>query len=240
MLFQKIKSYKTFYLEIVAIFIGITASFWVDDYRSSLQDDNLSEKYLRGFIEDFNDDKEQLNELLVVWNSQLKSAEALLDSIESQELDVDSFYQHYHVVFPSNAFIPNSNTIEEILNSSHLRLISNESLKNAILEQRNKYRFIASIEEHIYQDRSVYLYSDLTLANIDLLSWVIVENGELISNSKNAEVYRRDAEDFLQDRSFKSFMVLMRFNLKYLIPMTEEVRDQGEAIVAQIQQELKR
>lgn len=240
MLFQKIKSYKTFYLEIVAIFIGITASFWVDDYRSSLQDGNLSEKYLRGFIEDFNDDRAQLNELLAVWKSQLESAEALLGSIENQELDVDSFYQHYYVVFPSNAFIPNSNTIEEILNSSHLRLITNESLKNAILEQRNKYRFIASIEEHIYQDRSLYLYSDLTLANIDLQSWGIVDKNELISTSENAAVYRRDAEAFLRDRSFKSFMVLMRFNLEYLIPMTEDVMDQGEAIVAQIQQELER
>ena len=237
MLFNKIKSHKTFLLEILAVFIGITASFWVDDYRTNLQEQNIASKYLAGFIEDFQEDKAQLDLLIDTRYKQLASSEALLESIESNTLDVDAFYHHFYVIFPFHRFIPNSNTIEEVLNASNLRLIQDEEIKNRILELRNQYSSIQLSEEHVYHDRIAYLYSKYVLANIEFNGLELSGNDGSFSSSRDAAIYRRDAENFQKDRQFKSFLNLLKYNLKFLIPKTEEIRDECESIIALIKKD---
>jgi hypothetical protein len=113
MAFKKIKNYKTFILEMLAIFIGISASFWLANYRTSLEEAELSEKYLQGFIRDLEEDLVQLDTLIDVRERQSKSAKVLLNIIEINTLDVDTFYNNYYFLFPFWKFIPNTNTMEQ-------------------------------------------------------------------------------------------------------------------------------
>ena len=233
------QKYRPFFLEMLAIFVGITASFWVADYATKLEEKNLTKKYLAGFIRDLEKDTTALNELIEIRNKQSKSVLTILKLIESKTLDVDSFYNSYYFIFPFYRFIPNINTLEEVLNSSHLRLIPDESLKNSILELRASYSTIKLNEEHIYHDRMAYLYNEITMANIELSGLFVAEENGSFSSGKDAAVYKQDAEYFLQDRYFKSFLNLLELNLQYVTPRLEQARDDCLNIISQIEKQLR-
>ena len=158
---------------------------------------------------------------------------------------LDSFYNHYYYLLPFYRFIPNSNTLEEVLNSSHLRFIKDENIKNRLLDLRSSYKSIQLNEEHVYEDRSVYQYSALTLNHIEFNGLFIADTGlpvekreESFSKSKDVEVYKKDAEYFIKDRHYKSFLNLLDFNLVFVIPQVENARDECNSIISLIEEKL--
>lgn len=66
----------------LAIFIGISASFWVANYRTSLEETDLSEKYLKGFIKDLQADIRQLDTLLITRKNSLKVLRSFLELLK--------------------------------------------------------------------------------------------------------------------------------------------------------------
>jgi hypothetical protein len=239
MIFSEIRNNRSFILEMLAIFVGISASFWVDDYRTQLDERALVHKYMNGFIRDLESDLVALDELLEIRKNQDTSARSILLSIESNTLDIDSFYTDYFYLFPFYRFIPNSNTIEELLNSSHLRLVSDETLKNGILELRNMYKGIQLAEEHVYHDRLSYSYSEFTMDKVELQGLFLAADKASFASSKDSDVYRQDAENFLKDRYFKNFLTLLVFNMGFQIPQLEEARDECKSLIEMMNEQLE-
>jgi len=233
--------------EIFLVVVGILIALQINNWNESKQEDAITQKYYEGFISDLEKDKTLLDTLINVRKKQSASAKVLLGMIESKEYDLDEFYNHYYFLFPFYRFIPNSNTLEEVLNSSHLRFIKNENIKNRLLNLRSAYKSIQLNEEHVYEDRAVYLYSDLTLNHIEFNGLFIADSGfdvikkreESFSKSKDAEVYRKDAEYFVNNRHFKSFLNLLEFNLQFVIPQIEGTRKECSSIISLIENKLK-
>jgi hypothetical protein len=137
--------------------------------------------------------------------------------------------------------------LEEVLNSSHLRFITDEAIKNRLLDLRNIYQNIRLGEEHVYEDRAAYLYSDLTLNHIEFNGLFIGDTGfdvikkreKSFSKSKDVEIYKIDAEYFMKDRHFKSFLNLLEFNLQFGLPQLESAKNEGQSIITLIEEKLK-
>ena len=220
--------------EIALVVIGILIALQINTWNELKKEQEITNKYLSGFRIDLEKDKLQLDRLIVIREKQSSSAKALLNMVELDQLDIDLFYHHYYLLFPFYRFMPNSNTLEEVLNSSHLRFITDEDIKNRILDLRSSYNGIQLNEEHVYEDRSVYLYSALTLNNIEFNGLFVAQNGASFSNSKEAKVYKEDAEYFMKDRHFKSFLNLLEYNLQYVIPKVYEARDECNSIISLI------
>jgi len=233
--------------EIFLVVVGILIALQINNWNESKQEDAITQKYYEGFISDLEKDKTQLDTLINVRKKQSMSANILLGMIESKEYDLDEFYNHYYFLFPFYRFIPNSNTLEEVLNSSHLRFIKDDNIKNRLLNLRSSYKSIQLNEEHVYEDRAVYLYSDLTLNHIEFNGLFIADSGfDVIkkregsfSKSKDAEVYKKDAEYFVNNRHFKSFLNLLEFNLQFVIPQIEGTRKECSSIISLIENKLK-
>ena len=60
MLVMYFKKYWKYILELIIIFLGITLSFWVENYREDLEEIKIERKYLEGLIIDLKRDKESL------------------------------------------------------------------------------------------------------------------------------------------------------------------------------------
>ena len=231
--------------EIFLVVIGILIALQINNSNEIKKEQLLTNKYLAGFTNDLERDIKLLDTLINVRKKQSLSANALLKIIESNELDIDEFYKHYYYLFPFYRFIPNSNTLEEVLNSSHLRFITDEEIKNRLLDLRSSYKGIQLNEEHVYEDRAVYLYSALTLNHIEFNGLFIANSGLVnekressFSESKDADIYTKDAEYFIKDRGFKSFLNLLDYNLVFIIPQIEAARDECNSIVTLIKQRM--
>ena len=229
--------------EIFLVVVGILIALQINNLNETKKEQAISNKYLSGFVSDLEKDRTQLDKLIIVRKKQSMMAKALLEMIETNEYDLDSFYNHYYYLFPFYRFIPNSNTLEEVLNSSHLRFITDEDIKNRLLDLRSSYKSIQLNEEHVYEDRSIYLYSALTMNHIEMNGLFIGDTGfsvkkreESFSKSKDVEIYKKDAEYLMNDRHFKSFLNLLEFNLVFVIPQIEQVRDECSSIISLIEE----
>ena len=229
--------------EIFLVVVGILIALQINNWNESNKEDAITQKYYDGFVSDLQKDKTLLDMLLDVRKKQSASAKVLLSMIESKEYDLDEFYNHYYFLFPFYRFIPNTNTLEEVLNSSHLRFIKDENIKNRLLDLRTDYKGIQLNEEHVYEDRAIYLYSDLTLNHIEFNGLFIADSGlgiekreESFANSKDVETYRKDAEYFINDRHFKSFLNLLDFNLVFVIPQIEKASNECSDLITLIKE----
>jgi hypothetical protein len=243
---KPIKYFRYAIGEIVLVVIGILIALQINNLNETKKEQAITNLYLSGFVSDLKKDRTQLDNLINVRKRQGASAKALHHMIETNDYDLDSFYGHYYYLFPFHRFIPNSNTLEEVLNSSHLRFITNEGIKNRLLDLRNEYKTIQLIEEHIYEDRSVYLYSALTMNHIELNGLFIADIGypiekreESFSKSKDVEIYKKDADYFMKDRHFKSFINLLDLNLIFIIPQVEKARNDCQSIITLIEEKME-
>jgi len=232
--------------EIILVMVGILLALQINNWSETKKEQVITDKYLSGFISDLEKDRAQLDNLINVRKKQILSAKALHNMIETNDYELDSFYSHFYYLFPFYRFIPNSNTLEEVLNSSHLRFITDDEIKNKLLDLRNEYKTIQLIEEHVYEDRSVYLYSPLTMNHIELNGLFIADMGfsieqreESFSKSKDVEVYKKDADYFMKDRHFKSFINLLDLNLTFVIPQVEKARNDCQSIISLIEENMK-
>jgi len=232
--------------EIILVMVGILLALQINNWNETKKEQAITNKYLSGFVSDLEKDRAQLDNLINVRKKQSTSAKALLIMIETNEYDHESFYSHFYYLFPFHRFTPNSNTLEEVLNSSHLRFITDEDIKNRLLDLRNSYKRIILNEEHVYEDKSVYQYSALTMNHIEFNGLFIADTGfpmekreESFSKSKDVEVYKKDADYFMKDRHFKSFINLLDFNLLFVIPQVEKARNDCQLIISLIEEKMK-
>ena len=227
--------------EIFLVVVGILIALQINNWNELKNEQAITNKYLSGFKIDLEKDRTQLDALIEVRKRQSAHANAILNMIETNEYELDSFYGHYYYLFPFYRFVPNSNTLEEVMNSSHLRFITDEDLKNRLLDLCNSYQNIKLNEEHVYEDRAVYFYSALTLNHIEFNGLFIADTGfetekkeESFSGSKDVEVYKKDAEYFINDRHFKSFLNLLEFNLQFALPQLKSARKECNDLIALI------
>ena len=76
-----------------------------------------------------------------------------------------------------------------MLNSSHLRFITDEGIKNRLLDLRGSYKSIQLNEEHVYEDRAIYLYSPLTMNHLELNGLFIADTGFEVEKRDDKEVF---------------------------------------------------
>jgi hypothetical protein len=172
--------------EIILVVFGILIALSINNWNEIKKEQAITNKYLSGFVSDLEKDRTQLDNLIAVRKKQSLNANALLNMIEKNEYDLDSFYNHYYFIFPFYRFVPNSNTLEEVLNSSHLRFITDENIKNRLLDLRSSYKSIKLNEEHVYEDRVGYLYNARTLNHIEFNGLFIADSGfDVIKKEKS-------------------------------------------------------
>ncbi len=232
--------------EIVLVMVGILLALQINNWNEIKKEHIITQKYYDGFVVDLQKDRTILDYLITVRKKQRISAKAILNMIESKEYDLDTFYNHYYFLLPFYRFVANSNTLEEVLNSSHLRFITDDTIKNRLLDLRGSYKSIKLNEEHVYEDRAGYLYNEFTLDHIEFNGLFIADTGfdvikkreESFSKSKDVATYIKDAEYFMNDRHFKSFLNLLEFNLQFVIPQIEAAREECDSIIKLIEEKL--
>jgi hypothetical protein len=235
MAFMEFK-YSKFLIEMIVIFIGITLSFWVENYRQHREDNDIEIKYLKGFLADIQLNKDEITTMKDLRNAQINSSAAMLEYFAGKKIDVDSFYHHYYTILPPLSFIPNTNTMEEVINSSHLRLISNDKIKTNLLGLRTNYDQIKTQEANLAHVQFAYLY-DIGFGIVDLTGFTIFEqNGSFLKRPE----FKTEAEALLKNKYQKNAYWLMNSNGQYLVSFYDSALLRGAATARLIEAELKR
>lgn len=182
-------------LEILAIIIGITASFWISDISAERDKEIQRERVLKSILIESDDIKNYCEERMKIWNQDIDIYNLLInDKLNIEQLKKIAISKNrveYNLIYYRD-FTPPMNRYRSIINTGDLKYIQSENIKELFsrLHNLNFSKVVSTVE---YEKKIIELI-------IELIS---DENPSLFlkgNNSKiNFENYLKSLHKFIQE-----------------------------------------
>ncbi len=170
-------------LELIAVFVGISAGFFMNNFQEDRRDRELEHKYLESFHKNLVADSIEIKKHIEEDQNNLDRSRRAAIAMTSTILPVDSARALLAVVATFNNLNMKDATYTSIVNSGNLGLIRDWSLREDLV---NYYSYQQSIRdvEVVYNEYINTYVMPFLFKNLDLLS------GEF------AEDFRTDSREF--------------------------------------------
>lgn len=147
--------------EIILVVIGILIALSINNWNQDRKSNNQELKYLKNLQSDLWLEYENNDSIIEYRWGAAKAAAYLLDvkTLQTSD-DLILLETKINEVFERKNFIPTNNTYKELLSSGNLNYITNDSIKNSLLELDKTYVSIANVEYHMYREYEEYLYNN--------------------------------------------------------------------------------
>ena len=182
-------------LEILAIIIGITASFWISDISAERDKEIQRERVLKSILIESDDIKNYCEERMKIWNQDIDIYNILINdklNIEKlKKIAISKNRVEFNLIYYRD-FAPPMNRYRSIINTGDLKYIQSENIKELFsrLHNLNFSKVVSTVE---YEKKIIELI-------IELIS---DENPSLFlkgNNSKiNFENYLKSLHKFVQE-----------------------------------------
>jgi hypothetical protein len=162
-------------LELIAVFVGITAGFFVNNYQQKKSEQKLEVKYLESFHKNLVVDSLEIKSHIEEDQNNLDiSKRAVLTMIEGP-LHNDSALVLMSVIATFNNLNMQNSTYESIVNSGNLGLIRDYDLREELV---NYYRYQSAIRdvEQVYNDYITDYVIPLFFNSVDMLTGTLAED----------------------------------------------------------------
>ncbi len=148
---KKIINYRKLFLELLVVFLGITAGFILNNWRSSRVEKRLELKYLQGFKENISDDIIQLDSLVMKDSIIQSSLLPYIILLRDEGTSMDSAIKYMVLILNIERTSLHSGTYSDIINSGNLNIIQNFTLKTQLSDYEIKKEGLRFIEDHFYE-----------------------------------------------------------------------------------------
>lgn len=156
---NKVAAYSRYAIgEILLVVIGILIALQVNNWNEQRKQRAKELHYLSNIRTDLNLNIAEINSYIASRNAKTESAKIVLEYYEGKPLtDIDAFNMHTVNVYTWHKFFQINNTFQELTNSGNLSIISNDSIKNSLLNLETLYKKLKYEEEHFRYDSKVML-----------------------------------------------------------------------------------
>ena len=182
------KTYYQLIIEFILIIIGVFSALTVDNFREQYQESQRELEYLRALKSAVQDDTAAIkNDVYQLFQKQ-KSIEQILSILEKHEkIETEKFQSSMMNVLMTLDLIFNTSVYEELKYTGNLRLISNETLKNSII---NYYLFMDHfmLLNQQTEDNIINSIDPDIIDAIDLKEWTLKQpfsQDKILANIEN-------------------------------------------------------
>ncbi|MFT4662352.1 MAG: hypothetical protein ACI8XB_002642 [Patiriisocius sp.] len=227
--------------EIILVVIGILIALSINNSNESRKTRNQEVHYLKNLKTDLILNIAELDEYIAVRNLRIESANKVLEYFEGKPLtDLNDIAFHTTNIYIWQKFSQQDNTFQELVNSGNLALISNDTIKNGLLNLQSLYKKLKNEEEHFRYDAEILLYEP-SYAVLDLNPIVKnftyqVSNGQA---GENIELSRTNYEVLLKDIKQKNGFVMAVYEFSVMNVQFNEMKKICNSIIALIDNEIK-
>ena len=197
--------------------------------------------YLENLKTDLNLNIAELDEYIAVRNSRIESANKVLEHFEGKPLtDLNDFAFHTTNIYIWQKFTQQDNTFQELVNSGNLALISNDTIKNGLLNLQSLYKKLKNEEEHFRYDAEILLYEP---------SYAVLDLNPIVKNftyqvsegqaGENIALPRANYEAMLKDIKQKNGFVMAVYEFSVMNAQFNEMKEICNSIIKLIDNELK-
>ncbi len=161
-------------LELIAVFVGISAGFFVNNYQQTKIDKKLEMKYLESFHKNLVVDSTEIQKHIDEDQNNLDLSQRAVRTMAEGILDEDSALILMSTLATFNNLNMQNATYESIVNSGNLGLIRDYELKEELV---NYYRYQEAIRdvEEVYNDFIRDYIMPFFFDNLDILANSFVE-----------------------------------------------------------------
>ena len=123
---------KKYFSEVIVIFLGISVSFWFDEWRGNRKDREMEQKVLQNLKENLVQDTLLLGQTTQNIDAMVRGAQKLIQFKQDAEI-ADSVHFYIDMAASYTGILTNQTTYEEMKQAGHTRLIQDDTLKKFIL-----------------------------------------------------------------------------------------------------------
>jgi hypothetical protein len=226
--------------EIVLVVIGILIALQINNHNESQRQRARELQFLENLKSDLVFEQQEIERFTLIREGMVASAEAALEHFNGKLLDdIQMFNFHTFKVGVWQEFQRNNNTFLELLNSGNLTIISNDAIKNGLLNLDLIHKEIISNREHLRNDLEQYFY-DPWFKTVDLdplaKSFVFYIKNNRFDESLNLS--RPEIDRLLNDKVFKNGFVLSIFTNSLIIEDYKRMKDLNGKVVQLIDNEV--
>ncbi len=196
--------------EIVLVVIGILIALQINNQNDLRKTRDKEVHYLRNINTDLAINIQELDRYLDIRNQCIAAANAIIEHIEGKPItDIEEFNALGVPIYNWQKFYQSNNTFQELLNSGNLALISNDSIKNMLLDIESLYKRMKSEEDHYRFDTEELIYKPL-YEMMDLHPMVNNFQYKLTNGTVGKNIILKEDyfEDFLQNTKLKNGFVM--------------------------------
>ena len=226
--------------EIFLVVLGILIALQINNANEDRKQRRLELGYLQNLKTDLKLNIAELDKYIAVRNSRIESANYVLEHFEGKPLtNLNDFAFHTTNIYIWQKFSQHDNTFQELVNSGNLALISNDSIKNGLLNLQSLYKKLKNEEEHFRFDAEVLLYEP---------SYGVLDLNPVVKNftyqvtggqaGENVELPRANYEAMLKDLKQKNGFVMAVYEFSVMNMQFNEMKTLCNSIIALIDKEL--
>jgi hypothetical protein len=218
--------------EIILVVIGILIALQINNKNEERKERVKEISYLNNLKMDLTKEIKNNENFAAYHLNKAETCSILLNGNAPSTIEeVEAYTDRYETVFVWYTFVPNNNTFKELLSSGNLSMITNDSIKNQLLELDNLYSAIVGGEYHMRREYEEYLY-DPHVKNISALGFFDLKNPKYglpnrlkvddIPDSLHAGMIK-DAQWQHKDQTFQNGLKLAMMNNSILAGMHQDM-----------------
>jgi hypothetical protein len=227
--------------EILLVVIGILLALQIDNWNDQRKERMKEHSYLRAIKNDVELNRKELESFIRQKQTAIHSANIILTYFENDTISDPAYFNLHNLnVSITNNFEEKNNTFKELENSGQLELISNQEIKNLLLDMDLVYRRIDFHSEHLYNDLRDLNYA-LQFHVVDLDPTVKNYTYQLTGGTQGEDV-KPSIEPYrilLKDLGYKNSFILSNYNNQLIIGGLEEILQKSDQLVELIHAELE-
>jgi hypothetical protein len=227
--------------EILLVVIGILIALQINNQNDLKKARAKEVHYLANIKTDLKINIQELDNYILVRTQIIDAANTILKHIDGKPIDdLEEFNALGVPIYNWEKFHQNNNTFKELVSSGNLALISNDSIKNTLLDIETLYKKLKSEEEHYRFDTEELIYKPL-YRMMDLNIMVNnfqyrLSNGAVGSDLKLSEDYY---DDFLTSTEIKNGFVMTILEFSTMNTQMSEMKNMSLKLIGIIDNEIK-
>jgi hypothetical protein len=226
--------------EIILVVIGILIALQINNNNEANKVRAKELHYLKNIKTDLQLNIKNISDFIDTRETQIQSANTVLEYYEGKPLtDLNDLSRNCLNVYIWKKFYQNNNTFLELTNSGNLAIISNDSIKNSLLNIDALYKELKGEEEHYRFDTEMLLYEpSFRILDINPLTKSYVYD---LSNGQAGEdvtLPRENFEMLLKDLKHKNGFVMAVYEFTVMNGQLGVMKDMSNQLISLIDKEL--
>lgn len=238
---NKVSKYVLYAIgEIILVVIGILIALQINNNNEIRKAREKELHYLSNIKSDLNLNIKEIESYIITRSTQIESANKAIEYFEGKPLtNLDDFNKDIVNIYTWRKFYQINNTFQELTNSGNLALISNDSIKNTLLNLESLYKKLKYEEEHFRYDAEILLYEP-SYKVLDL-NPIVKKYTYQMSNGQAGEdikLPRANFELMLKDLEQKNGFVMAVFEFSVMNQQLEVMKTLSEGLITLIEKEI--